>query len=373
MSPVSDAQAAAYLRAHPGFEQASISDPTEATAQTVRYMARLVKHSCSDPILFNAWQDAWNRFHVLAGDDPAKVAWWYAKYSVRFVHHQEMLVDWLGLPDELQLLISPEALLKMREPKGDCAVFTTLICALLSIAEVPWEIKTVAVNPMYPGIFSHVYARAVRKDGRRIALDASHGKFPGWEAPRERVSAAKVWNESGQEVSDQDSGYRGLHGVNMSGMGCACGGKCGQSFFGMGQDDEGDEDPIIIDTTPYLTPPTTFTTPDAGTASTLGTPTVATPAAAASSSSSPFNSPAFDAALANLGAAWTKIAGNVIAPQTTITTPQGLQVTTPAGQTSALSTILGGASLSSSSLMPLLLIGGLAIGGLMLISSATKH
>ena len=76
--------------------------------------------------------------------------------------------------------------------------------------------------------------------------------------------------------------------------------------------------------------------------------------------------------ISNLAAGWTKIFGNVIAPQTTITTPQGLQVSTPAGQTSALSSILGGVGTSSSSLMPLLVVAGLGIAGLMLISGAMK-
>jgi hypothetical protein len=74
---------------------------------------------------------------------------------------------------------------------------------------------------------------------------------------------------------------------------------------------------------------------------------------------------ALDTALANIAAQWTKIAGQTIAPQTTIVGPNGLQITTPAGQTSALSSLFSGSSLLSSSssatlsaLLPWLLIGG---------------
>lgn len=79
-------------------------------------------------------------------------------------------------------------------------------------------------------------------------------------------------------------------------------------------------------------------------------------------------------ALANLAAAWTKIAGQTIAPQTTITTPQGLQVQTPAGQTSALASILGGTSTALntaniSALLPWLLIAG---AGLLLFKAVNK-
>ena len=191
-SRMSDAQAAAYLNSvYDGFEQASLFDSDEATAQTVRYMGRLVRHSLSDPVVANAWRDAWTRFGKLANGDEAQVAWWYARHLVKFVHHQRMLVHWMGKPNELQLLISPEALLKMERPAGDCAVFTTLIEALLSYRGIGWETVTVAVNPMRPELYTHVYPQAIRPDGSRIALDASHGKYPGWQAPAARVIKKK--------------------------------------------------------------------------------------------------------------------------------------------------------------------------------------
>ena len=79
-------------------------------------------------------------------------------------------------------------------------------------------------------------------------------------------------------------------------------------------------------------------------------------------------------ALANLAAAWTKIAGGVIAPTTTITTPTGLQVSTPAGQTSNLASILGGTSTALntaniSALLPWILIAG---AGLLLFKAVNK-
>jgi hypothetical protein len=189
---ISDEDAAAFLRLRPGFVQASLSDPEERASQIVAYMTELI-HGCQgDPLLEFAWRLAWDRFHVFAGDVAAIVPWWFAKYWIRkFVHHQDMLIDWLGLPNELQLLISPDALLRLQDPKGDCAVYTTLICALLELRGIPWEIVTVAVNPMYPAEFSHVYPQAALESGERIPLDASHGKFPGWQAPAFRVLKKK--------------------------------------------------------------------------------------------------------------------------------------------------------------------------------------
>lgn len=72
---------------------------------------------------------------------------------------------------------------------------------------------------------------------------------------------------------------------------------------------------------------------------------------------------------------WTNIAGNVLgAGQTNITTPSGLNISTPASQTSALSSLFGGAGLSPASsaalgsYMPLILIAG----ALLLFSSMGK-
>lgn len=231
----SDAEAARELQRNPGVRQAS-PDPTEATAETVLYMCELIHDSLTDGIVQQATKDA-DKFRQFARSPWASI-WWWAKHHVVFVHHQKLLVAWLNAPDELQLLIRPDALLKMTQPKGDCAVFTTLICAMLDCAGLPWEICTVAVDPRQPGIYSHVYPRVILPDGRRIPLDASHGKWPGWEVPAEHVSAKQIWNSDGEPIEDLAPQFQGLHGVPMEylyggpgmpgegmgayGMGCDC-------------------------------------------------------------------------------------------------------------------------------------------------------
>jgi len=362
-SPVSDDSAASYLRQHPNREQASLSDPFAATAQTVRYMCRLVRHSLSDPVVWRAWEDAARRFGGIAGSVPG-AAWWYAKTLLKFVHHQRLLESWLGKSDELQLLISPEALLKMRDPKGDCAVFTTLICALLDAAGQQWEIVTAAVNPYQPDVFSHVYPRAVLEDGRRLTLDASHGQYPGWEVPVERITRKQVWNSAGEPIEDLDSGYRGLHGVNDMGLGCGCGSKLLplQSLAGLGCDpgwDAGCDSTVDMLPVNYGGSDQIYATTGGG------SPDYTTNS---SGSGSSFGSD-FAASLAN---AWTKIAGNVIAPQTTyVRDPKtgALMLSTPASQTAAAAALVGGNTLGTgtSSLMPIL-IGGAALVAVLMMA-----
>ena len=134
--------------------------------------------------------------------------------------------------------------------------------------------------------------------------------------------------------------------------------------FGLGQDDDDEytQDLLASSGDTASTPTSTLTmlpTPPLVTDLTI----VSNPSSGSSTSSSSSN-PALTNAESNLATAWTKVAGNVIAPQTTITTPQGLQISTPASQTSNVSSLLSGASsLSSaslSSLLPWILIGGAA-------------
>jgi hypothetical protein len=190
-SQVSDSEAGAFLRADPNTVQASMDDPDLQVAQIVSLMTAVVRHSQGDPIIAAAWRDAWDKFKGVTFGDEAQCCWWYAKYVVKFVHHSELLRDWLFSLDDIQLLISPDALLRMQGPKGDCAIFTTLIQALLAYRGIPYETVTVAVNPLMPEFFGHVYPQAVRENGSRIPLDASHGKYPGWEVPAARILKKK--------------------------------------------------------------------------------------------------------------------------------------------------------------------------------------
>lgn len=194
--PISDREAGALIRQYPNERQASLTDTDQATAQTVQFMSELVKHSVNDPVVARALQDAWTWFHGFVNDDVPSCCWLYAKCNVKFVHHQELLRDWMFKLRDLQLLISPEALLKMRWPKGDCAIFTTLVQAMLKLAGYGYETVTVAVNPAIPEVFSHVYAQAVYPDGTRKVLDASHGHWPGWEVLAARVLKKKYGTQT---------------------------------------------------------------------------------------------------------------------------------------------------------------------------------
>lgn len=205
-------------------------DSDSATAQTVRLMCGMVNQSVSSPLVQRAAQLAVDRYKggpYYQGDsqrDPraaANSAWWFAHSNIEFMHHDPMIAAMWGEVGQQQLLIYPDVLLSMARPAGDCAVFTTLICALLKCRGVRFEIETIECDPGRPGEYSHIFCRAVMPDGQRITLDASHGKYPGWRVPAAHTGRVQVWDESGNPIADAQP-WKGLHGYRRRGVGDTC-------------------------------------------------------------------------------------------------------------------------------------------------------
>ena len=237
----------------PEVSQADIDDSDLATAQTILRMIDLIKESCVDSLtqqIAGQAVSSWARPSLLsaasAAGDPHSIAWacwWATKHMMHFVQDAPALARMFGPHDALELLISPAAMLRSRQMEGDCDDFTMMICVLLACNDVPFEICTVAASADDPSRFSHVYPRAVMPDGTRIALDASHGKYSGWEVPKSRQFRLQVWNEQGEPIADEAKArWDGLHGYTM-----ARGGMRGLRGWGLGQDD-GDDDGTVGET-----------------------------------------------------------------------------------------------------------------------------
>ena len=368
----SDQQAAAALQSNPGFLQGS-SDPDVATAQTVQYMCQLVKDSLDDGIVQAAMLDS-RRFS--GGQVTARGIWMWCKLAVKFVHHSKLLNEWLDAGDELQLLIRPDALLRMRKPKGDCAVFTTLVCAMLDCAGVPWEIVTAAVDPRSPDIYSHVYPRAVLPSGARLPLDASHGKYAGWEVPAERMYRKQVWDSDGNAIADLDSGYRGLHGVDMHGLGQDPTDPSSYTTLSYPP-----VDPSSGDTTDWSTIDAAIAAGQANASGyvtpglTPGYPSTYTPAPV--STNSPNLTPQEVTALTAAGSQLTTIFGNVVGGGSVQVTKNanGTYTYSAPATSSAAALLPGGSSstsLSTTGASSLLLYAGLAVAAVLLFSMMGK-
>ena len=198
------------------------ADPDTATAQTIGIMCGHVKNAARDLVVIGTARDARERFSRIDGNgqavrDIAAAAWWWPKLFCKFTLHDFIIRERLGEVGHLQGLISPEVLVRMDRPEGDCAIFSECIAAFLRVLGVGYEWVTVAVNPREPEIFSHVYLYAILPDGTRIPLDASHGDYPGWQVPSAHVSRRQVWDADGNPVADQGSRFDGLHGYGLRG------------------------------------------------------------------------------------------------------------------------------------------------------------
>jgi hypothetical protein len=222
------------------FRVPAAADPDAATAQTIGIMCGHVKNAAADSLVQQTAASALKQFGMVKGspmlyglglpDQPAVTAgaaWWWCKLYINFVHHEMLLRKHLGESGHLQGLISPEVLVRMEKPEGDCAIFSECIAAFLTVFGIPYEFVTVAVNRSEPEIFSHVYLYAVLPDGSRLPLDASHGTHPGWQVPSGDVFRRQVWDSDGNAVADRGSRFDGLHNYGLRGMsGFGAAGDC---------------------------------------------------------------------------------------------------------------------------------------------------
>jgi hypothetical protein len=356
-------------------EQSDLSNPDRATAQTMRRMAQLTSESIATPRLHQFARKCavtWRGGPPYGGrainwDDERQLAcsiWYGVNSSMRFVEHSEQIRALLNERDQLQLLISPDHLLSKRRPQGDCAVYTPLVCASLATLGIHYEFVTLACDPRDPDLFTHVYARAVNRDGSRLALDASHGKYPGWEVPLEHQIRKQVWNEAGEPIADEAP-----HRFQPLGQYSRVRRVMPRRIVGMGQIDTAD----TIDTS--MIPPGGALTPSdiaalsASNVSFFNPPGITTPPTFPTGTATPGFS--WDQLIGNLLGQGVKIAGQVVAPQTTLVRGPGGQLYYQAPASAG--GVLPAGAIATSGGGNWLLIGGAVLIGIIAISALGKR
>jgi hypothetical protein len=159
------------------FERPMLSDDVE-TAQTVAYMEELACFDAGERHVI----DATHRALAEAGCDLdsatheiANAIFSFLKRTIRYVPTPatSALVD--------QTLIAPSALLQMPDPEGDCPQFSMLAASMFRRCCIPCFFVTIAADPKYPTIFSHVYNAVEVAPGRLLPFDASNGPELGAE------------------------------------------------------------------------------------------------------------------------------------------------------------------------------------------------
>lgn len=346
------------LHGLPVYRESFPAEPSDdnTTAKTVQAMAGHIKGCARDPAIQAMASRAltsWGGVGVRAGQNQwslrRRQAWacfWAVKHSLRFEHHEAQLAQLLNEPGQQQLLIAPSVAVRMDRPAGDCAIFTMLVCCLLKCLDVPYQIVTVKADPGEPERWSHVYAVAIVEDGRRVPLDASHGKYPGWEIPPGRMLGYQAWDSEGFACEGRPAPVSRLNGYRARGR------------RGLGQDGA---DPL--DAAGLLALQGGESGPNL-----LGG-SLGTSYPSASSSASSFNIGSFIQSLANQG---LNIVGKVVAPTTTLYNPQtGQYLSTPAGSTAA-SSLLSASQIGTPGIGTIVLVGGGLIAVLLLVKALGK-
>lgn len=179
----------------------------DGIATTVDMMRGMIEGSAGHPVI------AMDRDEILARCPQARTsareycrcAWEWVKSRMWFREDQAPLGAGLGYRadgqpevDVVEILTWPTDMSNRHRQTGqrvpgDCDDFSMWVGSLLLARGIPYSLCVAAVDRHSPR-YSHVYGVGW-PDGERLALDASHGLWPGWEVPRiwEHVNPRKEY------------------------------------------------------------------------------------------------------------------------------------------------------------------------------------
>lgn len=162
-------------------------DNLTSTIDTIRKMIGLVHESMRSQIVQGVAQQILQGINKTRPNemDVVRGVFWWAKHHIRFKEDELSLVQDFGVQNlgtGKELLLSPDYLLTMPVPTGDCDDFSTTIATLLRLL---WlrrvGFRTIAADKLDPRAFTHVYVVVQISTGEIICVDGSHGRYPGWE------------------------------------------------------------------------------------------------------------------------------------------------------------------------------------------------
>ena len=180
-------------------------DPDEQVAITIELMSDYVRADAQSPEVVAEAEIA-----APAGAGPLDILdgiFHHVKHLIQFQHDEDtasplrskLLEAGLGDYPVVEVLIRPRDMITWRgdtrggQPKGDCDDYAMLTAALVLAKGMGAKFVTVAADPRLPGQWSHVYVVAYPEGGERVAMDTSHGGYPGWEA-QNGVTRRQEWD-----------------------------------------------------------------------------------------------------------------------------------------------------------------------------------
>jgi len=159
----------------------------QSVRDTIAKMVSIARASSHSDLVKAAVQDAVRGLNGNSTDEEiAKEIFYWVKAHVKFVEDETINALALGMDEysamDTELLITPEALLSMPQPMGDCDDFSTLTAAMLLVLDFNCAFVTIAADKSDPTMLSHVYVKVwLADENKGMYLDCSHGPFPGWE------------------------------------------------------------------------------------------------------------------------------------------------------------------------------------------------
>jgi hypothetical protein len=166
-------------------------DPYQQVADTIGIMKQYAVEDAQSPEvqadIARAWQSG----------DPIGDTFGYIKGRLQFIRDEstaEPIQSSYAYPI-VETLCRPRDMAVAPYPQGDCDDFSMYGAAHLLARGVPVSFVTVAADGSND--FSHVYLAAYPKSGpyagRRVALDISHGAYPGWEYAPNSAARRQEW------------------------------------------------------------------------------------------------------------------------------------------------------------------------------------
>lgn len=169
-------------------------DPGAAVAFTIRRMTQYATEDARSPIVQAAVRDACPARGSVV--DVCRCIYSWARSHVRF-EPDDVKSEGAGFGSGNEVLVRPVDLLRMADPSEDCDGYSMLVVSMLLAArrlfglDIRPSFCTLATRADAPTEFTHVYVFA-DVPGAGFALDASHGPSFGWEQPN-RFRKRKLW------------------------------------------------------------------------------------------------------------------------------------------------------------------------------------
>lgn len=160
-------------------------DPEQQVEQTIPLIRSYVQADSQHPYMRSLALRA-------PGLSAAEKGWYAAKQHLEFMNDQDVarLAGVDTGDDVIEVLQRPiDVAMQYRmtgeRVKGDCDDFVMFATAVAKAYDPDCDARyvCVAAEAAAPGVLSHIYCTI-----DDIPCDASHGEYPGWEVPRERIT-----------------------------------------------------------------------------------------------------------------------------------------------------------------------------------------